>query len=970
VDLYDIRAQILNGLIKSEEIENQLQKAIDHFHSEDYRFNRQYNALAMRTRTALSITRLMAMPSISRTVLMDCALAFLSSRSNTFRAGDVPIFASLALDRSLHKQILSEITAQANTVKSMKTSADDKISALIRFARLLLPISSEDARSIATDANDVAGEVNAEAIHEITLFAPLAECAAKSMDIDERRRLACDLAIVVGDVGVRIADDGHFPWEDAARAFATLNVCVALAATARWEDSSLVDRATFLPPLLETALSRHEMEPSQVAALSPVLDQFGIELISQIVDETVSQKVNHNQKILAEHLAREELLRFGGGFRTPVTEKLSLLPIEGGPGFWMERLARTTTFHQAMKTNQESASSDEEKKPSQNGVEAEPLDPFGNINWSAHRFVSAEDIHEVIDCIRASIHTSEIHISITDILDRIGSCVALGDRVLHLEALGCCKSSKVADYALAEAIANRVTDWHDVPSVAGWCRERLLPVVADHLPIFSRWLAHGQSPLPALLEKSGLPSECICATLLDAMERHVDVLDAPTIYALVGLVARYCTPVETSQIMSRYVNRLLKRIPIAERDKWDANDIPTEVTGGVARVLYALMGDVDVRSRWQAAHAIRCLALFGDIRTIDKFVELFDETSELSYRKTDAPFYWLSARLWLIIALDRIADETPSAVKHHGSRLLEIATNDEFPHVLIRAFAKSAVFKLVENGNMALSLTQRELLKKVNTSPVRRKKARPSYNVSFDKYRRQGREDHRFHFDSMDTLPYWYSYILDAFADVNMEEFLDVAERWIVDRWGVQSNPWRWDDEPRKHRLSDRQFVSMDHSHGSMPTLERFHTYLEWHAMWCATGELMQKRALAKTTEDNYFTFKRQLDRASLTMSPLWLADLRGPKPLERQLWFEPYGDINDWIDNVSDDDFFTELGLPSNDGTIVVGGSHETGSCKFRSTVLVKTAWSLLKPPRPSHEHYKPYRITGIIESHQTGMN
>ena len=172
-----------------------------------------------------------------------------------------------------------------------------------------------------------------------------------------------------------------------------------------------------------------------------------------------------------------------------------------------------------------------------------------------------------------------------------------------------------------------------------------------------------------------------------------------------------------------------------------------------------------------------------------------------------------------------------------------------------------------------------------------------------------------------------------------MEEFLDVAERWIVDRWGVQSNPWRWDDEPRKHRLSDRQFVSMDHSHGSMPTLERFHTYLEWHAMWCATGELMQKRALAKATEDNYFTFKRQLDRASLTMSPLWLADLRGPKPLECQLWFEPHGDINDWIDNVSDDDFFTELGLPSNDGTIVVGGSHETGSCKFRSTVLVKTA-------------------------------
>ena len=221
-----------------------------------------------------------------------------------------------------------------------------------------------------------------------------------------------------------------------------------------------------------------------------------------------------------------------------------------------------------------------------------------------------------------------------------------------------------------------------------------------------------------------------------------------------------------------------------------------------------------------------------------------------------------------------------------------------------------------------------------------RKKGRHSYNVGFDQYKYQEREGRRFHFDSTDTLPYWYSSVLNVFADVDGEEFLDVAERWIVDRWGVQSNPWRWEDEPRKQRLSDRTFSSMDHSHGSMPTLERFHTYLEWHAMWCSVGELMQRRALTKDVEDTYFTFERQLNRACLTSPPLWLADLRGPKPLEQQMWFAPHDDVNVWVENISDDEFLAELGLANSNGTIVVASSHETGSCKFRSSILVKTAF------------------------------
>jgi hypothetical protein len=180
---------------------------------------------------------------------------------------------------------------------------------------------------------------------------------------------------------------------------------------------------------------------------------------------------------------------------------------------------------------------------------------------------------------------------------------------------------------------------------------------------------------------------------------------------------------------------------------------------------------------------------------------------------------------------------------------------------------------------------------------------------------------------------------LRAFEDLNREDFLDVAERWIVDRWGVQDNPWRWDDDPRQYRFSDFSFTSIEHRHGSRPILERFHTYLEWHAMWCATGELMRTHALAKAEEDTYSTFEYWLGGECLTSPPLWLADLHSPKPLEGRLWFPPQGDIDEWIEDVSDDDFLTELRLAASDGLIVVGSHHDTRSRNFMGSARVETA-------------------------------
>jgi hypothetical protein len=242
----------------------------------------------------------------------------------------------------------------------------------------------------------------------------------------------------------------------------------------------------------------------------------------------------------------------------------------------------------------------------------------------------------------------------------------------------------------------------------------------------------------------------------------------------------------------------------------------------------------------------------------------------------------------------------------------------------------------------------------------------------------------------MDTLPYWYTSALRIFANVDGEEFLDVAESWIVDRWNVKNNPWRWDDEPRKRHHGDESSYYMTHDHGSRPILERHHTYLEWHAMWCTIGELMQSRALTKESKDEYYSYELLVNEEGLALPELWLADIQAPKPLENQLWSAPQNDMGRWLDAVDDKEFHAELGLNDEVGFIVVNGYHETKSYNFRSTVRVNSAlvspktaaalvrslptigssWDYRIPPAGDELEIKadPYTLIGWLTSQEQG--
>ena len=452
-------------------------------------------------------------------------------------------------------------------------------------------------------------------------------------------------------------------------------------------------------------------------------------------------------------------------------------------------------------------------------------------------------------------------------------------------------------------------------------------------------------------------------------------------------MAERMRPEDCASALLRYVERMRGRIPDEDLDEINASEVPAEFSDALARFLFALMSDCDVRIRWNAAHSMRRIAAFGLAEAFDAWVKLYDRTTETAFRAANEPFYWLSARLCFVIVLNRVAHETPNAVACHFPMLVKIAGDGSLPHLLIRDFATNAALHLLETGRVRKSSAQiRKQLLRVNVPTIPRAEQKQHYAKLGHPEKK--RPERRFAFDLMDTVPYWYNRAIGLFADVTQEEFLDVAERWIVDSWKTPVASSRWELKSRESRFSERNWVESSNDHGSEPILERFWTYLERHAMFCAIGELMQTKALAKVGKDDHDRFEVWLKEHGLSNSPSWLADLRCAKPLERQFWSEP-GDLDKWLKGPAHGELLAELEI-TDAGWITVDAWHDTRGERWSSRVRVDsalvepaTAGSLMRSLQSTCDPYAfglpyvdteleindpPYRLLGWLESMSSG--
>jgi hypothetical protein len=884
-----------------------------------YYFDREYFGSAYRVQGALSIARLMHIKGIDTEYLLERATDVANGENeDLFGTRVMSVWEAFLLRPSAQQSTLNGVAHRARALRSVRTGAKAKTDAFLDFSRLVLNFSPEDARALFETAVEITQEIDQEAVYQIKFVASVAARRDTPASEDFKRAQAATYASFVTDVAIRLDGMDHFPWRRAVTGLLDFSPEVALCALSQWQDEGMAALEETLPPALASLSNLSPNYLLVACSLLGLLRQVSAGDVRPLLATTRGADSQVAEKAF-QTIATKVLLDVRREWQPGLPELLlELAP----PGMEQDDLAQRL---------RRLAANFPDKAPASKSETDKEIELPGGIDLTTEA-----GIRNAIDELEQTQRLKQKYVSTSSILEAIRRhLTSPAQRMAFLAVLADVEDDTFRVEAKAEAILQALEDWRSQPAVERWRTTVLPDFIGRNLWTLSRWLDAGSSKLPKLIQVSGLGGTALIELLGKALEESPEDFSSATLFQFAEIIARALTPQEGLEITDWYVSRIGQGIPSDISERFQLTEIPAGLNLALGRFLFALMSDVDVRMRWRAARCLRTLTGVAGSETLKSVLQTYDRKTDGAFRLKSAPFYWLAARLWTTMTVARIGIEAPEVVAQLAEKLYAIATDEGLPHYLIREHAKNALNAALAANPSILTAEQKLTLSKVNLPAV---PPRPQVEGDHHGLGRGERGERRFSFNSLDTIPYWYAPLQALFANLSGEKFFATLEGWLVDRWRADPESNWWVNEPRKARITDRNSMLSHHGHGSLPTLERFGTYLEWHAMFCGLGEWLESEPLLVSTDptDRLEYWAR---RWQPTETPTWLADRRTFAPLDHHLILEGTGDDKHWLRRVAARKFIEAACGDSYEADFAVFGEWTLSSKTRGVEVEVRTA-------------------------------
>lgn len=933
--IYSARLEILSCAGTNQQITDEQLNKLGSIASHAYDFDDyDHNSIYLRNRVAQSVMGLLIVENIEASELFKRASTLAEGRfSDLFASHRQKLWSRMRLRTSEADKLVLLVAKAAEDIKELRTASSEKLEALIHLSRLILPVSRDDAKSLFNDAVSIAKEIDQEAVDQIDFVSVMAE-RADILEEPDRRTIAADIFAFVSGAAERLSDREGFPWRSAVHALTCVADATALAAIARWADDGTVSLYGTFDRFLLTALRRDIISPEASTSLAMLTGGSDGDLRKELVSRAAAEPQRY--KAIIEELAKETLILSPQHGRLPLGQEIvdRIADNDCPEAPWLAQLRDTIAFlRHATDKPEKATTGSRDREPRRGNDNSLPkefeFDPQGRS------FTTPESIAEVLEAAELSglpHHARNLLKKMRDVSS------SPRDRIPFLNALAEIPEDSIWSTDRVEMIRETLAAWKGTPAVDHWCKETLPSVLVAHFHGATLWLKEGQSVLHQFLDYIGSNADGRLQIILAGVAQVGETLHSRTLFAIAEEIARALDAEEAGALLLWYARRLRSRLPAEDQSLCSLTEISHDKTDTIARFLFALMSDIDTRVRWKAAHALRQLAKLGCFDIVEATVSQSSRIKDDAFRDPTAPFYFLAAKLWLTISLYRISAETPEALSSCKAQILGLAVSPELPHVGIREYAKRTLLQLASAGVISLTSLEKSHVDQVNTAFKGQAAEKRSTYRSFGRARD---EERRFKFNEMDTIPYWYDRILRIFPTVSQDQVLEIAEEWILDTWGADPEANWWDKEPRKGRYDERRYGLWSHSHGSLPTVERYGTHLEWNAMHCVVGELLTTHPISKEDEDDFDSFDYWLRNVLPTDPPEWLSDNRGPTPLEARLWKEDPRTDSGWLHNIRRDEFLTEVGVRSSlrKGWIVVAGRYTAHFPKREANIRISSA-------------------------------
>ncbi len=902
-----------------------------------------------RTRDDAAIRALLPLGLIAG---MDASALFAAIRdalgeiSSLMRFGTLDFLKHASLVPGFRLGIVELAIETCNHVRGIKISADEKIDYLVELAKLVLPLDAAAARYCFDAAMSVAGDVDYDTLHALSVTAALAKRARPAMLDADAQRVALRLAAVHQDAAIRLGNTDQFPWSDVAVSLAALAPSIALAAVARFAELDLTSGSSMLDRTLLQCAADKTLDDRSLAAFLPILGEDGERLATLLFEHAVTASDRLLAEVVASHLLREPC-----GDRV---KQLAAVAQLAEPGPAVRDFIAVANFEATL--NQHQPDYSRYDSPASPAAGPNPVDP---ALLSVAGIDGIASFRARIDAIIAA--EKSPYASRSAIANRLLANVPAHRIGEFLDLLMSVPEDDDVVYDIAHFLLQQLDRWHDKPAARQWARDRMLSVIEARLPEFLWCIGYRAPDLATLLKRTEADPAVIVSRLLSSIEQHITSLSSLGIFWLISLLSGYLTQEQAEGILDRHASALHLRLDVADRNL-PGFDTIGDTASSVARFFYAELGHIAQAPRWRAGYGLRILARLRSGDILERVRQRYDYRAEPAFSHPEAPFYFWAAKLWFMMSLARIAWETPDSIQGFTDWLFEQAESAAFPHLLVRASAKQALQGLAYADPNSFSEADCARIAAINTSKlVARQSTTESWHKGFDRYRPLSEEGRRFRFDTLDSLPSWYSPLMRCFAEPDPGAFLEWAERWIVDDLDVSGDIWSYDKLRGNHRFNRRGRDSSN-SHGALPAIERYRTHLEWHALYLAGGEALAAWPLvADAEEDAWDNFDHWISRQGPTLAPAWLGDLRGPKPLEAIAWQAPQ--LDGWLKVPDTNAFRRALGLDRPDWLVVSGYrwlhyGEASGSTRVESALVSREMATSLRLALEASENSHDYRL------------
>lgn len=343
--------------------------------------------------------------------------------------------------------------------------------------------------------------------------------------------------------------------------------------------------------------------------------------------------------------------------------------------------------------------------------------------------------------------------------------------------------------------------------------------------------------------------------------------------ALAAKLARAASPAAIADGLERFLSLTDAKLPAEVGDgPWTPSFVvPSNETALVAALIWSRLGHSVAAMRWRAAHAVRRFAALGRFEVIDHLIGLAGTDSALPFVDAKLPFYVMHARLWLLIALARIAKDDASPLLRHQDYLERVAFSTDFPHVVMREFALMALRAVAP----LLGPAERDALT-ARLATANRSAWPHAPRTDYTEFRylprpdASPRADHAFSLD-YDFSKYQVERLCHVFAcpGWQVEDRINVVVRGWDSAIGGMYECARGDG-------IDRSWSS-----GYIPERDQYGGYLGWHALMLVAGDLLATQPVVAEHWDGDAWMAFLGDYLVSRDDGLWLADLTDLFPLD-----------------------------------------------------------------------------------------